>query len=431
MIDALDECDPQDVGVLTDVTNNLNESCPPWLSVLVTCRVDGKVAEQLTDVGKVELKRKDTDNMSDIKRYLKEPLGAFMDRISLDGGLTTLTKKTQGSFTCAYVYKNRLSEKPADSKIAMREVTTLFPDGLEQNLQEILKGYKERIPVERDLKNAYVTITSVIASAREPISLDFIFDIVGAKYFELCKEAVKEGLGPLLNVDGEKIEFINHCIVEWLFDTKAGEYRLDREIGRQEFASLCTKWITGIIDGDLELDPSLKAYALKHSMYHLTDYRGNTEPIGKMLCSLKYAREKLCLPDIKLKHLLDDYEHQHMQIASDKVINVKDYMRKYPQIWEQIRLFEKFIYDKKDEISECPKFVMHIAANYSKLERIQQNAKTELDSEPWLEDLQQCLKRIVSQRILEVPSVLSIFLLMGKQWLLLLRMRITTSNSRF
>lgn len=386
VIDALDECEPENKSVLTDVVNNLNESCPSWLSVLVSCRADGSIANNLQNVNKVDIKRKDSEHMSDIKRYLKEPLGNHMDRISLDGGLTTLTKKTQGSFTCAKIYENRLGNLSADKKLAMREIDGIYVDGTEANCSELLKAYKDEIPTDKSLKNPYLTITSVIACAREPLSLEFIFDIVGAKYFEQCKEALRT-IYPILNVEHEKVEFINHSAVEGLFDIKTSELKLDREVGRQELASLCAKWIAGIIEGDLELDPSLKAYALKHSVYHLTDIRGNSEIIGKILCSLKYAKEKLCVPGITLSHLLQDYDHQHTQIGTDKVISIKDYLKKYPQVFDQIRLVEKFMCDKMEEITACPKFVLHIAANYSRLERIQQNAKAELESEPWIEDL--------------------------------------------
>ncbi len=45
----------------------------------------------------------------------------------------------------------------------------------------------------------------------------------------------------------------------------------------------------------------------------------------------------------------------------------------------QVQSFEKFLIEKKPDIQQNPEHLLQIAANYSTLERIQQNARLELE----------------------------------------------------
>jgi len=62
-------------------------------------------------------------------------------------------------------------------------------------------------------------------------------------------------------------------------------------------------------------------------------------------------------------------------------------MKKHGSIKEQVHLYHKFLQDREQQIKQNPAFVTQIAANYSTVDRIQQNARCELEGKAWVEDI--------------------------------------------
>jgi hypothetical protein len=109
IVDGLDECDPADRDHLCRVINEFDASTPDWLCLVATLRTEDQLMTSLaTDrIKTVELRADvgDAEVVGDIKRYLRDSMAKYIDRISLDGALTQLSKNAEGNFLCAQLLK--------------------------------------------------------------------------------------------------------------------------------------------------------------------------------------------------------------------------------------------------------------------------------------------------------------------------------------
>ena len=393
VLDAIDECDLQDREVLLEVISNMHEKCPSWLHCLVTSRTDAKLLQDTECVHRMEMKFNSNDNTSDIKRFFKEPLGRFMDRISLDGGLTQLAKKTEGSFLCAMLLKKRLDILPPDRKIAMREIVPMFPTSLSGVCKEIFSNFLESLSSvvhDGNEKRAYSAILSNIAVAREPLPVDFVLHVTDTTTRD--PRPILADIEDVLLIENNCVSFCHREIGDWLLDDeRSGTCSIDLVQGREQIATLCLRWLDDIINEgqDVSAHNPLMDYALKHGVYHLLDVSKQQESLSRMLCSLRYMQKKLEIPNIQVSHLRDDYQHHHIQVnkAGPKPVSLTEYMKRQPKMLEQMKSYKKFLDEKHYDIQMCPEHVLQVAANYSTIDRIKQNARTELDNSEWVEDV--------------------------------------------
>ncbi len=389
VIDALDECDQETQRHILELVNAFNEATPDWMFLLITLRNENQLLSQCPNLQAFELKNS-PDNLMDIKRFLKEPMSPYMDRISLDGGLTQLAKKTQGSFLCAHFFRKILQDMGPNRKIALREIEVLFPTGVTGVYQKTYRSLKEYLcqslsqPMAEQM---YQEILGMLIHAREPVHQSYLEEVGITDQHSLLNCILV-----LLRVDMECIRFHHRQSAEWLLnEADAGEYAVKHGPSRQKVAELCTKWLNSVVGETAGNDThrQLRQYAVKHGVYHLLDVSKQQDMIAKVLCSLQYIQEKLKLASCRLRHLSGDYNHSHQQafLEQPKTVNISDYMKKQPQHMEQIKMYHKFIKQRGQDLEESSDFTLHVAANYANGERIKTNARCELERRPWLQDL--------------------------------------------
>ena len=252
VLDAIDQCDNAHRDTLLEILRNLSENSPQWLHVLVTSRNENQILAALDKARIMELK-KNNDNMVDIKRFLKEPLGKYMDRISLDGGLTQLAKKCEGLFLTASVLEKQLNTFPSGKKIAMREVDQMFPNGLSQNCSEIFTKYRENLSNMAAIqghKNAYETIMSILLNIREPIHKDFAVDALDLPS-GTSPDPLLSGISSVLYEDEGRVKLCSRAVIDWLLDqNQSKSCSVDVELGQEKLASLSIKWLGDLINED-------------------------------------------------------------------------------------------------------------------------------------------------------------------------------------
>lgn len=405
ILDGLDECDFSSRDSFLETLNKFNDLTPEWLHLLVTTRDDNQVLDKLDTFRCFEMKTTQ-DSMLDIKRFLREPMSPYMDRISLDGGLTQLAKKANGSLLCASVYKSQLDAFSEDKKIALREIDGLFATGLSEVLQQICEQFKTWLSENAPRKEAQVLYNTVLGSlvlAREPIDKEFI-QYCGS----VNPEDVIHQLKYILDQDKSKVALRHQFIGEWLMSgQEAGGNAVDLPTARDYLARFCLTWLRSIVgEGETvgKVNPQLTAYALKHSIAHFTDVPKQQENVANLLCSLGFLQEKLKLTDIEPRHILKEYRHEHLRLGSDKVVTLEEYMRKHPKHTEHTKSYYKFIQQRISDIKQCPDFLFQVAANYPTVARIQQNARVEISDKPWIENLTavadtDCIKKQIAGQV--------------------------------
>ncbi|ELU08536.1 hypothetical protein CAPTEDRAFT_204790 [Capitella teleta] len=387
VLDSLEECNLQDKAMFYELLNEFHGNTPSWIQLLATTSDDNQIKSQLESAYSVELKNTQ-DNLVDIKRYLKEPLSPFMDRISLDGGLTQLAKKSEGNFLCAYLFAKNLEAFPKDKKIALREIDTLFPTGLQATYSEVLQGFFDYLvdnSSEPQAQHVYECSLGMLLSIQEPIHKDFLNEIS-----DMDADVVLEGLKPIIVVNAQDCVHLHHVYVrDWLWnEKKAQKLAVDDTAGRQKLQEGCMKWLQLNGKRTAKVHPLLRQYALKHAITHLIDVPRQQDSIAKLLCSLQYIHGKISLEHVNIHHLYNDYQHEHYQTLreSPRKVTLSEYMKRQPKLMEQIESYHRFVLQKGPEISQSPEFTINIAANYPNVQRIQQNAKLELEDVPWIED---------------------------------------------
>ncbi len=252
VLDAIDQCDHAHRDTLLEILQKLSDNSPQWLRVLVTSRNENQILAGLDKAQIMEMK-KNNDNMVDIKRFLKEPLGKFMDRISLDGGLTQLAKKCEGLFVTASVLEKQLNTFPPGKKIAMREVDHMFPSGLSQNCTDIFTKYRENLSnmaAIQSHKNSYETIVSILLNIREPIHKEFAVDALDLPS-GTSVDSLLSGISSVLYEEEGRVKLCSRAVVDWLLDqNQSKSCCVDVEVGQEKLASLSMKWLGDLIDED-------------------------------------------------------------------------------------------------------------------------------------------------------------------------------------
>lgn len=109
VMDGLDECDPADHDQLCRLINEFESLTPDWLHLVATVRTEDRLTQKLAveRIRTVELRADaaDADCVGDVKRFMRDSMSKYIDRISLDGALTQLAKNTGGNFLCAKLLK--------------------------------------------------------------------------------------------------------------------------------------------------------------------------------------------------------------------------------------------------------------------------------------------------------------------------------------
>ena len=386
VIDALDDCNFPDREVLFRFINEFTQKAPKWLYLLVSIRDENQLTSLITSVSMLDL-CDNAENMADLKKVMKESLSPFMDRISLDGGLTQLAKKCKGLALTASLYNRMLNGMDRKKGIALREIDVKFPTGMNGVLRKTLKDFKSLLDREADASYFYNTLLGMLCYAREPIPVTF------AKAIDLRNaEEVWKALNVIVDTHGQRedTKSLHHkSIAEWLLNDKLSEeFQLDGIAARNEIGRLCVKWITPMLDQMPYEDTPVFKYALKHSVSHLTDIPKQQENIGNILCSLKATQMKLEMNGVSILQVVNEYNHTHSRIGdTKKEISLKDYMKKVPKLSEQLNLWYTFLSDNQIGLFHSPKSVYQLAANYVNRPRVQQNARVELAKQPWLEDI--------------------------------------------
>ncbi|KAK2151038.1 hypothetical protein LSH36_378g02053 [Paralvinella palmiformis] len=386
VLDAVDECRPDTRNQLLKLINSFAEKTPDWLYLLVTSRNENQILSQLENARTVEMKLTG-DNLADIKKFLKQPMSKHMDRISLDGGLTQLVKKTDGNFLCAKVLSGMLDQLSPEKSIALREIESMFPKGTINCYAAVFKSFKDglgKFVSPNELNDKYQSIAGLLCSAREPIPIDMLAETV--KVDADCLD----GLRPVLDVGDGCFALRNRHTADWLRnEQESGDLHVNISAGQKRLANWCLALLNHIGNRTENKYPvALQRYALKHAIWHLVEMPKQQENIAGLLCELRYISEKLQIPSVKARHLLHDYEHSHQTCfgESRKLISMADYMKKQPKLMQQMAAYHRFVRNQRKNLDDNPKSALNIAANYPSCDRIQQNALVELEGSPWLED---------------------------------------------
>ena len=363
---------------------------PKWLRVLITIRSDSPILSLIDDnICILELK-KTNDNYVDMKRMLKEPMLLHMDRISVDGGLNQLAKKSEGLYLCGELLAKFIAEINPDVKIAMREIGTMFPANLNILLLNTFSSFKSLS------SQHYDSVVSRLSLARAPLDPSCFYDLWDCSESRVVMVRLKP-LMSLIRVDADGcLSFVHPYISDWVFvEEYASNCTVSLPVAQQHMASLMVTWLAGV-KSDKEQPPS-SSYALLHGIYHLCEASQQQSSIAASLCDLRLIIAKLLLPSIRTRHVLDDYHHSHQTFgADDNVVmcDLREQLTSHPRLLQRVEIYERFILSQRDIIESClntqtesiSNCILQQAASYHDIPEIKNKGREFLEKcEPWLE----------------------------------------------
>jgi len=391
VLDAVDECNLSNRDQLLQLINEFDDKSPDWLYLLVTLTDDSQLVSLLNRVHTIELKGSSEVMTTILKRYFKEPMSPFIDRISLDGAQAQLQQRSDGNFMCAYFHKKHLEGLPSGTKIALRDLV-LFPSGLndvyKDSFQRLFDYLSKKIS-SNEGPRVYSAIVGLLSIAREPIDKLAFKQLDGSLDVD---ETLSQLNGLIATKEECLVGFYHKNIADWIHALEP-QSPLAVNIGdaRLKMADLIMGWLAVVLGEPVKssVAKNLQIYALKHALTHLTDVPEQQDNIARILCSVNYVQEKLTVGRESLKTVLMDYKHKHHQQngATFKLVTLKNYMKKFPDLTTQIEVLNDFLRSKEKLLEVHPEFALHVAANFPTNSRIQQNARVDISDKPWLENL--------------------------------------------
>ena len=395
VLDAIDEIEIGHRDLMMQLLSSFSQNSPDWLYMFLTLRDDNQLVGLLPQEAQIiELKGTSEAMSVDIKLYLKEPMSKWINKISLEGALTQLVKNAQGSFLAAQCLKTKLNGFPQGTTLSIKDLA-IFPTGLIDMYKEVFQKFHDHLVKRYGAKDAppfYAAILEVLVVAKEPIDAVFLKEL----NHSASVDEVLEHLTGVVTVDeSHAVSFHHKCVSEWLLmDKNLAPFTVNLSTARQRMAELVTSWIALIVDDSCKnksVPACLQSYALKHALEHLTDVPKQQDNIAKILCCVGFVQRKLLTPGVTVGNLVDDYKHCHHQVTpnggTSKLVTLESYMRKFPNLTDNMDSVFGFVKRWKECLSRRPESALQLAANYSTVPRIQENARIDLTDKPWIEDV--------------------------------------------
>ena len=386
VFDAIEYCEIQQQATLVKFVEEFSKIIPSWLRMLVTIQSPSTLLDQLPlSINKLELK-KSNDNYVDMKRLLKESMSSRMDRISLDGGLAQLSKKSEGFYLSGNLLSRTMLQMEPERKIALREIELLFPRNMNTLLTNIFTALRKAHP------DAYESVITYLCLAREPLHISWFYAIFECSDKESVLQHL-ESIMAVLIVDDNQLLLCHSYLVSWLLDTElSGACGIDIVTARHTMAVLMMSWLSKV--NSSESNSPCVTYALKYTVYHLCDDLKQQENLAKVLCDLSVIQTKLNTAGFSIDAVYREYDHQHVQLGSglsqgnSEVVGLSAHLKSYPRLQQRIKLYREFVRSYQDQMT-CRfegNFFLQYGTCYTDCLEIKVQAR-KASVGPWLEDV--------------------------------------------
>lgn len=272
IIDALDEAiwQGQINNELCNILKNHKKKLPPWLKILVTCRDDNTILNNLQYVSNTLCLTRDV-NDADIKEYFKVQLSRIDKDKVTDRAIELLLEKSEGSFT----YAREIIKYLKKYNVSLDNIEFL-PTGLfelyAESFHRIFGGSHIRY-------DEVVPFLELICVTPEEPTVTFVKDYLGWGERETNERL--DVLSSLFSVREGKIEIVHKTLKDWLIShNHSGEYFISEIDGYERLR----KYIEKEYDSGNKLHP----LCLKHYGMVLAELvkRTEGERRGKYLSSL-------------------------------------------------------------------------------------------------------------------------------------------------
>ena len=309
VIDALDECDPNQQKDLTTALFNLNSglsALPTWIKFMITSRPAKEDLPSAPGMRIVNINAIDSENVRDVRSYLRNGLQNIYpdaEPKELNVCVNQLADGADALFLFAYFVVDIAKTK----QMELSKVHEIFPKGLSSVYEEYFARLQKELSVEEE---KYFDFLEAIAAAQGPLPETLLLQILGFdEGSRKARKAAQKALNRvsvLLPVQDRHITVFHKSVVDWLvgFKHKSGrpcERELEEEAllkikrtetfqshsfsvrvedGHRLLAQCCVRLQKGVkYPLDLRRLNDSERYAVKYGFIHMTSAGGFDEQL--------------------------------------------------------------------------------------------------------------------------------------------------------
>ena len=322
VIDALDECRPEDRYKLTDLIVQHSDRLPPFIRFLITTRPEMEISHKLERFRPMLLEPKDERNINDIRLYVEDKLKRREQSISRS---ETIVEKSGGLMICASI----LCEFHEDD-----------PLNLLSGIEEMYKSYFNRIEVELGKlgvnEEKFLLLLSAIAVAKEPLPLPIVDELFTPKRNLRAGRTLlklKSRVSLVFVIKHECISFFHKSVSDWLVQPERDHmYKINEKRGHDCLAKICVSQIGTIKQKEApDVNDPATLYALQHGVSHMLKAEIKTLQVMK-----KWLRE------------VTDLETVHVSVCNDVYTTLNNFVsitnwRRWSEMEEMHEMIETLI----------------------------------------------------------------------------------------
>ena len=339
ILDALDEL-RENQKLLHILSTRWITTMPSWIKLLITSRSDDRILEYLRPFEPISLRVDDAKNLQDVKTFLSSQIKPYLkDQSELEKALLILTSRCEGSFLYAFYLHENLAATYEEKSLDLRDIQD--KETIPLGVDGIYKDYFGRFlaDVLQGDKFLYNQLLATMAVAREPISKDFLSQILKFNG-ELDDFLVK--ISVLLTVTEKSVRFSHKSALDFLVDkNRAGRnlYILKAD-GHRAIADTFLK------------NPISTKFALRHGVYHLCE-NSQMEEAAKFLLDFDWLEAALISGVDPIDLVLDSHAIEEL----DAVLVIRSLEKGMNALRREPRLLASQLIGRLDQehpiISNC------------------------------------------------------------------------------
>ena len=229
VIDALDECEPNEKKELISALFNLNgglSSLPKWIKILITSRPTREELPTIPDVKIVTINPEDPENVTDVRNYLENGLQHIYpnaDEKDITLCVNQLADEADALFLFAYFVLDIAKTK----QMELSKIPKIFPNGISSVYEEYFSRLQKELNIDEE---KFFDFLEAISAAQGPLPEALVLRILG--FDETSRTARKlaqlalNHISVLLPVHDGHVTVFHKSVLDWIL----GKNEVDDDI---------------------------------------------------------------------------------------------------------------------------------------------------------------------------------------------------------
>jgi hypothetical protein len=269
VIDALDECRPDEKQELVDLIDQHFHKFPRFIRFLITTRPETDIVRKLQELNPLFLEPDDERNLKDLRYIFEDKLTTISKYVLREDIFQKLVQKSEGlmlyaSFLCKLSENGSIISNTEDLPGGIEEIYHRYFNRLEGELRSL--GIDEK---------QFLKFLSVIVVSKRPLPLALLerllssdkdLSIAGRTLLKLIN-----CLSSLLVIKDESVSFFHKSVKDWLLKPNH-DFTIIETYGHRTLADICVFQMETLKQNEVSLTFDLPiVYAFQYGIQHMLE----------------------------------------------------------------------------------------------------------------------------------------------------------------